>query len=129
MTAPEHQFVSYAYQDRDRKAIKKYAKQYDGVDMVKRMGADEENFPIRIKMDDDFGLLLWSPFHGIMMQIDEDCVRSHATKEYLLQNASPVFDSIAEAEAYAIEYDWPRKPWPSEEVGSNKTMDVRTGNG
>ena len=41
----EREFVSYAYQDLPRKKIKKYAAQYEGVDMATLIGADEDNFP------------------------------------------------------------------------------------
>jgi hypothetical protein len=123
MTTPEQRFVSYAFQDLDRKSIKKYAKQYDGVDMSKFIGANENNFPFLIRTGDDFDLLFWNPYHGMMTQIDEDSVRAYAIKQYILQNAYPVFDSFADAEAYAVAHNWPRKPWPDDEIGSNNPMD------
>ncbi len=110
MTSLDRKFVSYAFEELDCKAVKKYSRQYEGVDMAKLIGADEDNFPFLIKADDDeYDLMFWNKYNGIMMQIDEDSVRAYAAKQFLKDNAYPVFANYAEAESYASSHNWPRK--------------------
>ncbi|WP_435009316.1 hypothetical protein P12x_000568 [Tundrisphaera lichenicola] len=54
--------------------------------------------------------MFWNVYNGMMCHLDEDPVRAHATAKYLLENAYPVFDSPQDAERWAQEHDWPRKP-------------------
>jgi hypothetical protein len=104
------QFISYAFQDLPRKKIVKYAAQYDGVDMARLMGADEENFPFLIQDgDEDYFIMFWNVYNRIMAHLDEDSVRAYATANYLKEHAYPVFASFHEAERHAREHDWPRK--------------------
>jgi hypothetical protein len=106
-------FVSYAFRDLPRKKIVKYAAQYEGVDMARLIGANEENFPFLIQQSDDsYSVMFWNVYHGIMVHLDEDQVRDYATANYLRKHAYPVFTSSQEAEKWAKENDWPRKPWP-----------------
>lgn len=113
MSVPENekrQFVSYAFKDLPRKKVVKYASQYEGVDMAALMGADEDNFPFLVKnTDGGFNIHWWNAYSGIMTQIDEDSVRAFATAVYLMDNAYPRFDSIADAEAWVTSHEWPRK--------------------
>ena len=104
------EFVSYAFKDLPRKKIVKFARQYEGVDMAKLMGADEENFPFLVRTsDDEYEAMFWNVYCGMMTILDEDGVRAYAFAHYLRDNAYPVFGSIEEAENYARERDWPRK--------------------
>jgi hypothetical protein len=106
-------FVSYAFRDLPRKKIVKYAAQYEGVNMARLMGANEENFPFLIQDGDDHYLVMvWNVYNGMMEHLDEDPVRDYATANYLRENAYPVFTSLQEAEKWAREHDWPRKPRP-----------------
>jgi hypothetical protein len=112
------EFVSYAFQDLLRKKIKKYAVQYEGVDMAALIWADEDNFPFLIRQDpnarDDepyaFQVMVWNAYNGMMAHLDEDSVRHFATVLYLREHAYPVFASFREAEKWAVEHEWPRKP-------------------
>ncbi len=114
----EREFVSYAFQDLPRKEIKKYAAQYEGVDMAALIGADEDNFPFLIRNDpnsrDDepsaFHVMVWNAYNGMMACLDEDSVRHYATVLYLREHAYPNFANFREAEKWAAEHDWPRKP-------------------
>jgi aromatic ring-opening dioxygenase LigB subunit len=117
MSTPSPQFVCFAHQDLDRKAIKKYAKQYDGVDMIALMGLREGDIPFLIRLDDDYGLMYWSESLGMMMQIDEDDVRAYATKQYLIQKQCRIFDSAVDA--VAITQTWSKKQVSVSEDGSN----------
>lgn len=106
----DEQFVSYAFQDLPRKKVVKYAAQYDGVDMARLMGADEENFPFLIQDGDEgYSIMFWNVYNGIMALHDEDSVRAYATLNYLKKHGYPVFTSFQEAEGYARENGWPRK--------------------
>ncbi len=90
------------------KQIKKYAKQYKGVDMAKLMGANEDIFPFVIEEEKDHFMTMWWNKNGGMMTIlDEDSVRSYATAVYLKENAYPVFKDLKEAQEYAADRDWP----------------------
>lgn len=113
MTNPENranQFVSYAFKDLSHKKIRKYAAQYQGVDMATLMGADEDHFPFLINNGDgSFDVYWWTTHSGIMTQIDEDAVRAFATVAYLMDHAYPRFASIEDAEAWATSRDWPLK--------------------
>jgi hypothetical protein len=111
----DEQFVSHAFQGLPRKKIVRYAAQYEGVDMARLMGADEENFPFLVQ-DGDRGYLVmfWNVYHGIMAHLDEDPVRAYATANYLKEHAYPVFASLQEAEKWSQEHDWPRKPRPGD---------------
>jgi hypothetical protein len=107
------QFVSYAFRDLPRKKIVKYARQYEGVDMARLIGADEENFPFLIQVSDiDYSVMFWNVYNGMMLHLDEDQVRDYAMAKYLREHAYPVFASLQEAEKWAHEHDWPRKPRP-----------------
>ena len=104
------QFTSYAFQDLSRKKIKKYAAQYNGVDMVALLGVDEDENPFLVRAyEDEYQLLIWNAHNGAMEFTIEDPVFAYAVVQYLLDNAYPVFDSYAEAEKWAIDHDWPRK--------------------
>lgn len=106
----ENEFVSYAFCDLPRKKIIKYARQYDGVDMTRLIGANEEDFPFLVR--DSIGghsVMFWNTYNGMMEHLDEDPVRAYATVRYLLENAYPVFDSSEEALAWAREHNWPGK--------------------
>ena len=113
MTNRSPEFISYAHQDLSRKKIIKYAEQYDGVDMSALIGADDSNFPFLIRCgDDQYDIMFWQRSCGMMEHLDEDSVRGYATVKYILDRAYPVFDSVADAEKYAIEHNWPRGPFP-----------------
>lgn len=104
------EFVCYAHQDLPLKKIKKYAAQYDGIDMAVLIGADEDNFPFLVRSNDgSCTLMFWNKYNGMMEYTDEDPVRAYATDEYLREHAYPTFDSFADAEAYAAAHDWPRE--------------------
>ena len=110
---PERTFISYAHCDLDRKKIRKYAKQYDGVNMAALKGITEDNFPFLIHYGDspdDTIAHWWEPTIGIMTEMNDDPVESYAFAQYLLENAFPVFDSYGAAERWADEHDWPRRP-------------------
>ena len=103
-------FTSYAFQDLPTKKIKKYAAQYDGVDMTLLLGADDDNFPFLIRTEgEEHQLMIWNSYNGIMEHTDEDPVRAFATVQYLRDRAYPVFDSLDSAERWARDHDWPRK--------------------
>jgi hypothetical protein len=103
-------FKSYAFRDLTRKKVVKYAAQYEGVDMAELMGADEENFPFLIRRgEDQYMVMFWNVYNGMMVSLDEDSVRQYAMVKYLRENAYPIFNSPEEAERYARERDWPRK--------------------
>lgn len=103
-------FTCYAHQELPLKKIKKYAAQYDGVDMAALIGADEDNFPFLIRgVGDAYTLMFWNKYNGMMEHTDEDSVRAYATVQYLREHAYPTFDSLADAEAFALAHNWPRK--------------------
>jgi len=108
------EFTSYAHQDLPLKKIKKYAAQYVGVNMAELIGADEDNFPFVIRNSDtDYSVMFSNKYKGMMVHLDDDSVRAYATVQYLIvEHAYPSFDSIADAEAYAVAHHWPRKPPP-----------------
>ncbi|MCR9202922.1 MAG: hypothetical protein NXI04_30115 [Planctomycetaceae bacterium] len=104
------EFTNYAYQDFPLKKIKKYAAQYNGVDMAALLGADENNFPFLVRRgDDEYELLIWNAYNGAMIHENEDSVFVYAVVQYLLDNAYPVFDSHDAAEKLAVDHDWPRE--------------------
>ncbi len=106
----KREFVSYAHKDLPAKKVRKYASQYDGVDMATLMGADEDNFPLLLKAaDGEFEVCWWNSSSGFMTAIDEDAVRSYATLTYLINHAYPRFDSLEDAENWAKTHNWPRK--------------------
>ncbi|MGI9456568.1 MAG: hypothetical protein ACR2NU_08400 [Aeoliella sp.] len=103
-------FTSYAFQDLTLRKIKKYAAQYDGVDMTLLLGADDDNFPFLIHtVDDEYQLMIWNAYNGIMEHTDEDPVRAFATIQFLRDRAYPVLDSLDAADQWARQHDWPRK--------------------
>ena len=103
-------FTSYAHQTLSHKKIKKYAAQYDGVDMAPLLGADEENFPFLVRdANGDYEAIWWNAYSGFMVQMDDDDVRAFALVQYLFDRAYPRFDSIEDAEKWSIAHDWPRK--------------------
>ena len=64
------EFTSYAFQELSRKQIKKYARQYDGVDMTVLLGAGEDNFPFLIRVDgESFLVMIWNSYSGIMAHL------------------------------------------------------------
>jgi hypothetical protein len=104
------EFVSYAFKDLSHKEIRKYASQYEGVDMATLMGADEDNFPFLVKdTDGGFDVFWWCSYSGLLYMIDEDSVRAYATVAYLMDHAYPRFESIEDAKAWAKSHDWPLK--------------------
>lgn len=114
----DSEFVSYAYKDLPHKKIKKYAVQYDGVDMTEFLGADEDNFPFLLRVgSDDFNVMIWNAYSGFLQHLDEDQVREYATVKYLLDHAYPVFDSMTAAQKWAEDHDWPRK-----QLGANQEV-------
>jgi hypothetical protein len=112
------EFVSYAFQDLPRKKIKKYAAQYEGVDMALLIGADDDNLPFLIRLDpncrddepDAFQVMVWNAYNGIMVHLDEDPVRHYAAVLFLRSHSYPVFANFREAEKWAADHGWPRKP-------------------
>jgi hypothetical protein len=91
-------FVSYAFQDLPLKKIKKYATQYDGVDMTVHLGANEDNFPFLVKTGgDNYAVMIWNAYCGMMTFLDEDPVRDYATVQFLKDKAYPLFDSLSTA--------------------------------
>ena len=112
--AMAHEFINYAFQNLARKKIKKYAAQYEGVDMAEVLGADDDNFPFLIRQDrnrrddepDAFQVMMWNAYNGVMEYTDEDSVRYYATVLYLRAHAYPVFTSFREAEKWVAEHDW-----------------------
>ena len=103
------EYISYAHQDLSRKKIIGYAAQYDGVDMAKLMGADEDCFPFVVDDGANVSVCFWNPYSGIMMELDEDPVRAYATQLYLRENAYPVFNCFEAAEKHSVDREWPRK--------------------
>ena len=104
------EFISYAHRDLSRKKIIKYARQYEGVDMAKRMGADEDNFPFLVQSADDrVEVVFWNTYCGMMVNMNDDMVSEFALVKYLRENGYQVFGSIEEAERFAQEGHWPRK--------------------
>ena len=103
------EFTSYAGQDLSSKKIIKYAQQYTGVDMSCLIGADEDNFPFLVVESESETICFWNAYNGIMDLLMEDQVQEYALKEFLRENAYPVFDSIESAEKHAIDRAWPRK--------------------
>ena len=103
-------FKCYAYQDLPIEKIKKYAEQYRGIDMWALHGIDEDSFPFLIwQSEDDYQVMFWSKYDGMMAHLDEDPVRDYAFAVWLKENALPVFETFGEAERYAKEHGWPRK--------------------
>ncbi|GEM_PF-1761430 len=101
-------FESYAFQDLSMKQIKKFAKQYEGVNMAKLMGANEDMCPFVIEeVKDNCMTMWWNKNGGMMTLLDEDEVRAYATAVYLKKNAYPVFKNLKEAQDYAAARDWP----------------------
>jgi hypothetical protein len=107
----DEQFVRYAFRDLPRKKIVKYARQYEGVDMARLMGADEENLPFLLQAsDDEHSVMFCNEYNGMVLLLDEDQVRAYAMAKYLREQGYPVFASPQEAEKWANEHNRPRKP-------------------
>jgi len=103
-------YQSYAHQELPLSKIKILAKQYNGVDMWELMGKDEDDFPFLIWIsDDDYQVMFWSKYNGMMAGLDEDPVRDYAFAHWLKNNAHPVFGSLEKANKYAEDHQWPRK--------------------
>ena len=104
-------FKSYAAsQALNIEQIKKYAHQYQGVDMAMLIGMDEDNFPFLIwESENDFLVMFWNSWNGMMAMMDDDPVRNYAAAKWLKENDYPVFTSILEVEEYAVDHNWPRK--------------------
>ena len=103
-------FKSYAHQDLPVKEIKKLAIQYQDTDMWALHGMDEDYFPFLIWTDeDDYQIMFWSKYDGMMAYLDEDPVRNYAFAVWLKESAHPIFKTLAEAEKFAEEREWPRK--------------------
>ena len=110
-------FVSYAHQTLSRRRIKKLAAQYEGENMAVLVGANEDNFPFLVRepgvhsdYPEAFVMMMWNTSAGVLDVTDEDPVRSYATIKFLLDHAYPVFDNIDDAQTWAAEHRWPRKP-------------------
>ena len=103
------QFISYAHQELARKRIIKYASQYKDVNMAKLIGVDEDHFPFIVDDGSTVSVCFWNPYSGIMMHLDEDQVREHATLEYLREHTYPIFSSFKAAENHSAKREWPRK--------------------
>ncbi|MFM2479530.1 hypothetical protein [Celerinatantimonas sp. MCCC 1A17872] len=102
------EFISYAHKELSIKEIKKLARQYNGVNMWKLMGVDENEFPFLIwKSEDDFSVMFWTKHSGMKANLDEDPVSDYAFAIWLKENAHPVFTSVLEAEQYAKDHEWP----------------------
>ena len=102
------EFTSYAHQDLSGEEIIEFSRQYHGINMAELIGADEAHFPFVIQDGKLVTICYWEPQSGIVIRRDEDPVRVYATQMHLRDKAYPVFDSMEEAEAYAIEHNWPR---------------------
>jgi hypothetical protein len=109
------EFISYAHQDLPLKSLKKYAAQYDGVDMATLMGADEDNFPCLVRDGGDgYTVMWWNPYMGFTLSMNDDAVQTYALLQFLLSSAHPRFESFDDAQAYSVAHDWPRKTIPDE---------------
>jgi hypothetical protein len=116
MNLPERQFVSYAFQLLSRKKIKKYSAQYRDVDMAAFL-EDAENIPFLLRNDplivshggEEYAVMIWNAFNGLMVHCDEDSVRNYATVKYLRERGYAIFESVEDVEAYAANHSWPRK--------------------
>ena len=104
-----HDFKSYAHQDLSREEIINYSRQYNGINMAELIGADEAQFPFVVQEGEVVSICCWEPQSGIVIRRDEDPVRVYATQLYLRGKVYPVFNSLEEAESYAIEHNWPRQ--------------------
>lgn len=110
MPSEPREYISYAHQNLPRQRIIECASQYNDVDMASLIGANEDNFPFLIRSsEDDYRLIFWNQYVGMVEQDDRDPVRLYATVQYLIECGYPVFESLAEAEDYAAAYRWPRK--------------------
>ena len=89
--------------------IKKFAKQYEEVDVWELIGEDENEFPFLIwNSEIDFNVMYWSKREGIIPFTYKDPVLNYAFAIWLKENAHPVFKSLEDAEKYAMDRDWPR---------------------
>ena len=103
-------FKSYAHQDLTIEEIRKLVKQYIDIDMWALHGMDEDFFPFLIReSEDNYQIMFWSKYDGMMAHLDEDPVRDYAFALWLKENAHPVFETLGDAEKYAKEHSWPRK--------------------
>jgi len=59
-------------------------------------GVDEDSFPFLIwKSDDDYQVMFWSKYHGMMAHLDEDPVRDYAFAVWLKEaHFSSLFDQL-----------------------------------
>ena len=103
-------FKSYAHKDLTIEEIRNLAKQYIDIDMWALHGMDEDYFPFLIwESEDNYQIMFWSKYDGMMAHLDEDPVRDYAFALWLKENAHPVFETLGDAEKYAKEHSWPRK--------------------
>lgn len=103
-------FASYAFRELSQQETADFSRQYEGVDMAKLMGANEDLFPFLIQdSGSEFTVMWWSKVDGMKTILDEDPVRVHATVAYLQEHAYPVFQNLDEAKQWAIDHDWPRQ--------------------
>ena len=73
-------------------------------------GMDEDYFPFLIwESEDDYQIMFWSKYDGMMAHLDEEPVRDYAFALWLKENGHPVFETLGDAEKYAKEHSWPRK--------------------
>jgi len=101
---------NYANQELSIEEIRKYAEQYEGVNMWELTGIDENEFPFLIwNSEKDFVVMYWTKHSGMMANADDDPVRNYAFAIWLKENAHPIFESIVEAEKYADTHGWRRK--------------------
>lgn len=102
-------YKSYAHLDLPIGEIKKYAEQYEGVNMWEVTGNDENSSPFLIwNSEEDFLVMFWTKHTGLMAKADDDPVRNYAFAIWLKENGFPVFSSFEEANRYVDEHEWPR---------------------
>jgi hypothetical protein len=71
---------------------------------------DEDYFPFLIwRSEDDYQIMFWSKYDGMMAHLDEDPVRDYAFAMWLRESAHSTFKTLADASKYAEEHEWPRK--------------------
>ena len=117
----DRQFKSYANVDLPRKKIKKYAAQYDCVDMVELLAfllaETEEIIPYVLRVLEDQEWLRYGYVSGERAGefTFDDPVWEYATVQYLIRNGYPVFESDSVAEAFFDPHnDELRKKWLAE---------------
>lgn len=77
--------------------------------MAELLGANEDNFPFVARVDGEDMVVFWNKFNGMMTCCNEDPVMGYSAVQYLKDHAYPYFNSMKEADQYALDHDWPRK--------------------